>query len=130
VACSQTWKDGTEVLNRHQISIQQQGDKLSIATTTRGTQAYEEGGYLWEGELRRWDNEILMGWYIATQGAVRSKGTIYFRDPPARREHDRPLGRSRLRRADHQRMGTIAQSNDEVLALMNQLQEKGTVVTA
>jgi hypothetical protein len=26
--------------------------------------------------------------------------------------------------------GTIAKSNDEVLALMNQLKEKGTVVTA
>jgi DNA-binding XRE family transcriptional regulator len=75
-ACWQTWKDGTEVLNRHQISIQQQGGKLSIAATTRGTPAYEEGGYLQEGELRLWDNEILMGWYVATEGAVRSKGTM------------------------------------------------------
>ena len=74
-ACWQTWKDGTGVLNCHQISIQQQGDKLSIATTTRGTQAYEEGGYLWEGEPHLWDNEILMGWYVASEGAVRPKGT-------------------------------------------------------
>ena len=25
-----------------------------------------------------WDNEILMGWYAANDGAVRSKGTMYF----------------------------------------------------
>jgi len=42
----------------------------------QGTQAYEEGGYLREGELRLWDNEILMGWYVATEGAVRPKGTM------------------------------------------------------
>jgi hypothetical protein len=28
--------------------------------------------------LRLWDNEILMGWYAANDGAVRSKGTMYF----------------------------------------------------
>jgi DNA-binding XRE family transcriptional regulator len=39
-ACWRTGKDGTEVLNCHQISIQQQGGKLSIAATTRGAQAY------------------------------------------------------------------------------------------
>jgi hypothetical protein len=25
-----------------------------------------------------WDNEVLMGWYAATDGSVRSKGTMYF----------------------------------------------------
>ena len=87
-ACWQPWKDGTEVLNCHQISIQQQGGKLPIAATTRGTQA-QEGGYLGEGGLRLWDNgPIVTGW------------------------------------------GTIAKPNNEGLALMNQLKEKGTVVTA
>ena len=129
-ACWQAWKEGTEVLNCHQISIQQHGDRLSIATTTRGTQAYEQGGYLWEGELRLWDNEILMGWYVATEGAVRSKGTLYF----VIHQHgvnmtgrwvgpgyDGPIITG---------WGTIAKSNEEVLALMNQLKQKGTVVTA
>jgi transcriptional regulator with XRE-family HTH domain len=119
-ACWQTWKDGTEVLNCHQFSMQQQGDKLSIAAT-RGTQAYEEGGCLWGGELRLWDNEILMGWYVATEGAVRSKGTMYF----VIHQHgvnmtgrwvgpgyDGPIVTG---------WGTIAKPNDEVLALMNQL---------
>ena len=35
------------------------------------------GGYLWRGQLRLWDNEILMGWYAADDQAVRSKGTLY-----------------------------------------------------
>jgi hypothetical protein len=30
------------------------------------------------GELRLWDNELLLGWYAASDGAVRSKGTMYF----------------------------------------------------
>lgn len=33
---------------------------------------------MWRGELRLWDNEILMGWYVADEAAVRSKGTMYF----------------------------------------------------
>jgi hypothetical protein len=37
-----------------------------------------DGGYHWRGELRLWDNEILMGWYAATDDSVRSKGTMYF----------------------------------------------------
>ena len=38
----------------------------------------DEGGYHWSGELRLWDNEILMGWYAANDGSIRSKGTMYF----------------------------------------------------
>ena len=34
--------------------------------------------YRWRGELRLWDNELLMGWYASTDGGVRSKGTMYF----------------------------------------------------
>jgi hypothetical protein len=73
-----TWKDGTEITNSHEVSIQQQSEKLTISATTRGTQSLEDGGYVCEGEMRLWDNEILMGWYVATEGAVRSKGTMYF----------------------------------------------------
>ena len=38
----------------------------------------EEGGYHWSGELRLGDNEILMGWYAANYGSIRSKGTFDF----------------------------------------------------
>jgi hypothetical protein len=48
-----------------------------LVAVTRGT-PLEGGGYMWRGEMKLWDNEILMGWYIADEGAVRSKGTLYF----------------------------------------------------
>jgi hypothetical protein len=57
--------------------ITQDDDLLRIAAKARGL-ADEDGGYLWRGELRLWDNELLMGWYAASDGAVRSKGTMYF----------------------------------------------------
>jgi hypothetical protein len=37
-----------------------------------------ESGYHWSGELRLWDNELLMGWYASTDGSIRSKSTMYF----------------------------------------------------
>jgi len=76
-ACWQTLKNGKEVTNAHQVICRQQGDVIQVEAVTRGT-AVEDGGYLWRGEMRIWDNEILMGWYIATEQAVRSKGTMYF----------------------------------------------------
>ncbi|MFN2496227.1 MAG: helix-turn-helix transcriptional regulator [Pseudonocardiaceae bacterium] len=76
-ACWQSWKDRVEVLNPHQIRMSQRGDDIEIVAVTRGT-PLEGGGYLWRGEMRLWDNEILMGWYTADEGAIRSKGTLYF----------------------------------------------------
>jgi hypothetical protein len=60
-----------------QVEIKQEGELLQIATITRGL-SEEEGGYHWSGELRLWDNEILMGWYAANDGSIRSKGTFHF----------------------------------------------------
>jgi len=58
------------------VQIRQRGSDLDIAALDRGITP-EEGGYLWRGQLRLWDNEILMGWYAADDQAVRSKGTLY-----------------------------------------------------
>jgi hypothetical protein len=57
--------------------MRQQGDLIQIVATTRGAVSHEEGAYLWHGELRLFDNEALMGWYVADEGAVRSGGTMY-----------------------------------------------------
>ena len=76
-ACWQSWKDGAEVINPHEVRMTQRGDAVEIVAVTRGT-PLEDGGYMWRGETRVWDNEILMGWYTADEGAVRSKGTLYF----------------------------------------------------
>lgn len=59
------------------LRLIQEGDMLQVATVTRGL-SEEEGGYHWSGDLRLWDNEVLMGWYAANDGSIRSKGTMYF----------------------------------------------------
>jgi hypothetical protein len=59
------------------VEIRQEGELLQVATVTRGL-SEEEGGYHWSGELRLWDNEVLMGWYAANDGSIRYKGTMYF----------------------------------------------------
>ena len=73
----QTSRSGVEKIATQEVEIKQQGSAMQIATVTRGLTA-EEGGYHWSGELRLWDNEILMGWYAANDGSIRSKGTMYF----------------------------------------------------
>jgi transcriptional regulator with XRE-family HTH domain len=73
----QTSRTGVEKIATQEVEIKQDGSTLHIATMTRGL-SVEEGGYHWSGELRLWDNEILMGWYAANDGSIRSKGTMYF----------------------------------------------------
>jgi transcriptional regulator with XRE-family HTH domain len=73
----QTFKGGEEIITAQQVRLAQHDEFIQVHTVTRGI-AVEEGGYHWRGELRLWDNEILMGWYAANDGAVRSKGTMYF----------------------------------------------------
>lgn len=123
-ACWQSWKDGEETINPHEIHMRQQGDKLLVTAVTRGT-PIEGGGYLWEGELRLWDNEVLMGWYVSTEGAIRSKGTMYFVLHPhginmvgrwVGMSYDGPVISG---------WGAIARTEDEVIKLMDQLRTEG-----
>ena len=100
----QTFREGTEKIATLQVEIKQEGDLLQVATISRGL-AVEEGGFHWSGELRLWDNEVLMGWYAANDGSIRSKGTMYFVLHPHGAEHVRPVDRPGLRRADHDRVG-------------------------
>jgi transcriptional regulator with XRE-family HTH domain len=73
----QTFKDQQEVVTLQEVRFKQQGELISVETLTRGLDV-DEGGYHWRGELRLWDNEIVMGWYAANDGSTRSKGTMYF----------------------------------------------------
>jgi len=68
---------GTEKIATQEVEVKQEGSTLHLSTLTRGL-SVEEGGYLWSGEMRLWDNEILMGWYASNDGSIRSKGTMYF----------------------------------------------------
>jgi hypothetical protein len=90
----QTFKDGEEVITLQEVRFRQQGELINVETTTRGI-SIEDGGYHWRGELRLWDNEILMGWYAALDDGVRSKGTMYFvLHPHGRRMSGRWVGLS------------------------------------
>jgi transcriptional regulator with XRE-family HTH domain len=71
----QTWKDGVPRVDTHMLEVHQRGELLHLEAER--AIPVEEGSYRWRGELRLWDNEALMGWYRSTDGAVRSKGTMY-----------------------------------------------------
>ncbi len=74
-AAWQTWKDGEPRVDTHTLEIRQNGEVLQLAADRAAPVA--EGSYQWQGELRLWDNEALVGWYHSTDAAVRSKGTLY-----------------------------------------------------
>ena len=73
----QTSRSGAEKIATQEVEIKQEGSTLHLTALTRGL-SVEEGGYHWNGEMRLWDNEILMGWYASNDGSIRSKGTMYF----------------------------------------------------
>ena len=78
VANWQSYKDGVEVFRIQPVRIgPSRGDVVEILATARGDDV-ARGGYLWKGELRLWDNEILIGWYAAVEGSIRSKGSLYY----------------------------------------------------
>lgn len=72
----QTYRDGAEKIATQPVHMRQEGDLVHIAATSHGLAA-SEGGYLWTGELRFWDNQVFTGWYAASESAIRSKGTMY-----------------------------------------------------
>ena len=76
--------------------------------------------------MRLWDNEILMGWYVADEGAVRSKGTMYF----VLHQHGNHMtGRWVGLSYDGPIVtgwGAIARTEDQAVSLVNELKEKET----
>ena len=73
----QTFRNGQERFATQPVEFRQEGDLIQVSTKQRGL-SVEEGGYHWNGEFRLWDNEVLLGWYAANEGSIRSKGTMYF----------------------------------------------------
>jgi transcriptional regulator with XRE-family HTH domain len=120
----QTFKDQEEIITLQEVRFRQQGELINVETITRGI-AVEDGGYHWRGELRLWDNEILMGWYAALDGGVRSKGTMYFvLHPHGQKMSGRWVGLS----YDGKIVtgwGAMAHSEEEAAALIAELKERG-----
>src|SRR3954447_19435243 len=76
-AAWQTFNEGQEIIATQPVGLSQHGSTVQIEALERSSEN-ERGGYLWRGELRLWDGQILMGYYAAADGNVRSKGTMYF----------------------------------------------------
>jgi hypothetical protein len=57
------------------LELSQRGEVLQVLDDRATPVA--EGSYRWQGELRLWDNEALLGGYRSIDQAVRSKGTFY-----------------------------------------------------
>src|SRR3954471_7433839 len=76
-AAWQTFNEGQQVIATQPVGLTQHGSTVQIEALERSSEN-ERGGYLWRGELRLWDGQILMGWYAAADGNVRSKGTMFF----------------------------------------------------
>lgn len=111
------------VLAQGVAQCEQRGDLVGIHAVTRGT-AVQEGGYLWRGEMRLWDNEMLMGWYVATEQAIRSKGTMYF---VIHKHGQSATGRWVGLSHDADIVtgwASLAKTEDEVTRIMNQLRER------
>jgi hypothetical protein len=100
----QTYREGAEKIATQEVEIKQEGDRFQVATITRGL-SVKEGGYHWSGELRLWDNEVLLSWYAANDGSIRSNGTMYFvLHPHGLNMSGRWTGLG-YDRADHDRVG-------------------------
>ena len=77
MACWQSQREGIEDIRIQPVRLRQRGELIQAEALERG-RPFEQGGYLWRGELRLWDAQVLMGYYAAADGNVRSKGTMFF----------------------------------------------------
>ena len=96
-----------------------------VAVTKDGSRAVSGSN---DGELRLWDNEILMGWYASTEGAIRDKGTMYFvLHPHGQRMSGRWVGLSNDGKIVTG-WGSMAKEHDDAEAVIAWLdQEQGEV---
>jgi transcriptional regulator with XRE-family HTH domain len=76
-AAWQTFNEGRQIIAAQPVGLSQHGSTIQIEALERSREN-ERGGYLWRGELRLWDGQVLMGYYAAADGNVRSKGTMFF----------------------------------------------------
>lgn len=76
-AAWQTWSQGQEIVATEPVEMEQHGLTVRIRALER-SQENVHGAYLWAGELRVWEDHVLMGWYVAEDPNVRSKGTFFY----------------------------------------------------
>lgn len=120
----QTWNQGEEVVATQPVEMDQHGSTVRIRALERSEENVR-GGYVWVGELRVWDNHVLMGWYAAEDQNVRSRGTFFFRLHPhgnfmegrwTGMTYDGPIVSG---------WAAIAQARDEAASIVERLQRQG-----
>lgn len=74
-AAWQTMKDDVSRVDIHDLEVILDGSVLRFLGDR--ARPVEEGSYAWTGEMRMHDADVLLGWYRADDGAVRSKGVMY-----------------------------------------------------
>ena len=132
-ACWQSRHDGRPVLGIQRVRCTQHGELVRWEAIDRGRDdetgeefTLEDGGYLWRGELRLWDNKLLIGWYAADDGSVASKGAVHLvLHPHGQKITGRWVGLSYD--GDHETgFGALARTEPDVRALMDGLLANGT----
>src|SRR2546421_802482 len=91
----QTFRSGSEKIASQQVEIKQEGDRMQVATITRGLPV-EEGGYHWNGEPAAVGQRTSDGLVCGQRGLDPVQGHHVLRAAPARAEHVRPVGRPGL----------------------------------
>ncbi|AHH18975.1 putative DNA-binding protein [Nocardia nova SH22a] len=71
----QAFGDTGERIDTLELHIEQDGLWLQLFGAR--ARPVSEGSYAWTGEMKLHDSEAFMGWYVAADGSVRSKGTLY-----------------------------------------------------
>ena len=76
-AAWQTWTRREEIVTTQPIEMEQHGLTVRIRAMERSEENVG-AGYVWAGELRIWDNQVLMGWYASEDENVRVRGTFFY----------------------------------------------------
>jgi hypothetical protein len=123
-AAWQTWNQGEEIVATQPIDMQQQGAMIRVRALERSEENVR-GGYVWAGELRIWDNHVLMGWYASAEPNVRSRGTLFFQlHVQGRRMEGRWIGLS-YEGAIVSGWASIARERRESASLVERLKDRG-----
>src|SRR3954454_16084162 len=64
----QTFVDGNETIATQPVGLSQHGSTVQIEALERSSE--NERGFLWGGELRLWDGQVLMEYSAAAEGNV------------------------------------------------------------
>lgn len=77
-AAWQTTTQGKEVLNSELLRFKQKGSRVLMENVAVSPEN-RVGGYLWRGQLTVYNNQYMIGHYLARQPYVISKGSLFFK---------------------------------------------------